>query len=157
MPMSYSRTQKMLHWAIAALVAAQFLLFDGIGRAFATGMRSGSFAWSGEVVGHIATGLGILALMLWRLGLRLRRGAPPPPAEEPALARLAASAAHGAFYALLLAMPLSGLAAWFLQLGPAGSAHEAAKSALLLLIALHVAAVAVHQVFWRTGLLSRMT
>ncbi|MBP7002780.1 cytochrome b/b6 domain-containing protein [Amaricoccus sp.] len=156
-PQEYSRTQKSLHWAIAALVLAQYLAFDGIARAFGAGMREGGFEYSGVVVGHIVAGVLILGLTLWRLALRLTRGVPPAPAAEPGLARVAAGAAHWGFYGLLIAMAASGAVAWFGHVGPAAAAHMLGKTLLLALIGLHVAAVLAHQLWWRTGLIGRMT
>jgi cytochrome b561 len=156
-PDSYSRSQKLLHWAIALLVGAQYLAFDGIGRAFNAGLREGTLAYSAGAVGHIVTGSLILVLMAWRLGLRLTRGAPSAPEEEPGVAKLAAHAVHWAFYGLLLALPLSGLLAWFLPSQGIGALHDLGQSALLWLIGLHVAAVLVHQLWWRSGLITRMT
>jgi cytochrome b561 len=156
-PDGYSRSQKLLHWTIALLVGAQYLAFDGIGRAFNAGLREGSFAYPVGAVGHILAGSLILGLMAWRLALRLRRGAPPAPDEEPRLAKLAAHVVHWAFYGLLVAMPLSGLAAWFLPSREIGGLHDLGQTLLLWLIGLHVAAVAVHQLWWRTGLIARMT
>lgn len=155
-PDSYSRAQKALHWAVAGLVLAQYVLLDGIARAFGAGMREGTFAYSGVVVGHIVVGVAILGLTLWRLGLRLTRGAPPPPASEPALARAAASVVHWAFYLVLIAMAVSGAVAWFGEVGPAANAHMLGKTLLLALIALHVGAALAHQFWWRTGLMARM-
>jgi cytochrome b561 len=154
---SYTRAQKALHWAIAALVALQYLAFDGIGRAFGIGMREGTFGYAGGAGGHIVAGTAILMLMLWRVALRVRRGSPPPPAGEPPLAKRAAGAVHWAFYGLLLALPVTGLVAWFLPSREMGGLHDLGQALLLWLIGLHVAAVVVHQIWWRTGLVRRMT
>ncbi|HRO10698.1 cytochrome b/b6 domain-containing protein [Amaricoccus sp.] len=154
---SYSRAQKALHWAIALLVGLQYLAFDEIGRAFGMGMRSGEFTVTGGVRAHVVTGIAILVLMLWRIGLRLTRGAPPPPADEPPLAQRAAVAVHWAFYGLLVALPVSGLLAWFLPSGPLGGLHDLGRMLLMWLVLLHVGAVLVHQIWWRTGLIRRMT
>jgi cytochrome b561 len=156
-PDSYSCAQKALHWTFAALVAAQYLAFDGIGRAFNAGFRESTFAYSTGAVGHIAAGSLVLALVAWRLGLRLTRGTPPAPDAEPALTKLAAHAAHWTFYGLLIAMPLSGLLAWFLPSQEIGGLHDLGQTLLLWLIGLHVAAVLVHQLWWRSGLIARMT
>ncbi len=156
-PVSYSRAQKLLHWAIAALVLAQYVLLDGIARAFGAGMREGTLAYSGIVVGHIVVGVLIAVLTLWRLGLRLTRGAPPAPASEPAPLRAVAALAHWAFYVILIAMAASGAVAWFGQFGPAAAAHMLGKTVLLALIALHVGAALYHQLWLRDGLIARMT
>jgi cytochrome b561 len=61
------------------------------------------------------------------------------------------------FYGLLLALPLSGLFAWFLPSEALGGLHDLGQTLLLWLIGLHVAAALVHQLWWRTNLIGRMT
>lgn len=151
--MSYTRTQVALHWLTVLLVAMQFLLSDGIEDAYEA--APGQFTPGAAL--HVLPGVLILLLTLWRLALRLRHGAPPPPETEPAWAQLAAKAAHLGFYGLLVLLPLSGMAGWTLGIEAAAEAHEALTSLMLLLIAAHVGAVLVHQLVWRTGLMARMS
>ncbi|WP_339951449.1 cytochrome b/b6 domain-containing protein [uncultured Albimonas sp.] len=155
-PAAYTPAQKLLHWAVVGLIALQWLIFDSMGRPFHTTMETGARAWGLVPVAHLVIGLLVLACALARLWLRRAHGAPEAPAGEPEVFRVASKWAHRAIYALLLAMPLSGLAAWFGLIGPAAEAHELLMNLLLALIAAHVAAVAVHQLWWKTGLLARM-
>ena len=53
-------------------------------------------------------GIAILLLALFRLGVRLRRGAPSLPADLPHGQAIDAKASHYVLYALLIAMPLVG-------------------------------------------------
>ena len=55
------------------------------------------------------------------------------------LLRLFAEIVHVAIYVLLLLLPLSGVAAWFLSIPGADSAHVLLQQALLAAIILHVA------------------
>jgi cytochrome b561 len=59
---------------------------------------------------HKPLGIAILVLALLRLVLRLRRGAPPLPANLPEPMKLAARLSHVVLYALMFAMPLLGWA-----------------------------------------------
>ncbi len=62
---------------------------------------------------------------------------------------------HWLFYALLIAVPVTGLLGYYYG-DPYGELHSFAKPLFIGLIALHVAASLYHQ-FWRTdGLLMRM-
>lgn len=155
-PAGYSRLQIRLHWAVVVLVALQYVLHEGVARAFDAGMETGSFTLAAPVIGHFAGGAAILLLALWRLMLRSARGVPEPPAEEPALQKAAARATHAAFYALLLALPVSGAVAWAMQSAAASTAHEVMRAALMLLILLHVAAALYGQLVKRTGVMDRM-
>ena len=94
---------------------------------------------------HIAAGILVLLLALTRIGLRLTRGAPPPPADEPWLLQLLSEVVHVAIYALLLVLPLSGLVAWFLEVPAAGLIHVFLQNALLAAIAAPFAWIRRHE------------
>ena len=104
----------------------------------------------------IALGMLVLVLASWRLVIWLRIGAPPPPEGEPEIATVAAKVAHVAPDALLVALPITGLAAWFLGAEGLAVVHAYGSTALLWLLGAHVLAVVVHQIRWKTDLLRRM-
>ncbi|MFO1209390.1 MAG: cytochrome b/b6 domain-containing protein [Amaricoccus sp.] len=152
---SFSLPQILLHWIVALLVLLQFLNDDAVGRALRALRRDGTppgFLASA----HVYVGIAILALALWRLALRRTRGAPPPPADEPPLLRLAAAATHALLYLLLLALPLSGLAAWYGGVRPAAGLHETLKPVLLGVVALHVAGALYQAFVLRSDVVARM-
>jgi cytochrome b561 len=155
-PRGYSTTQIALHWAVAVLVAAQYLFKDSIAQAWDRFRAGEAFVFDPLVQAHVAGGLLILTLVAWRVVLRLRRGAPLPPENEPAALKRLAGVVHGAFYAVLAAMAVSGLMAWFGGVAPAAQAHNVLKVALLALIALHVLAVPFHRVVLKSNVMQRM-
>ncbi len=153
---SYSLSQILLHWIVALLVLVQILNDDAIGRAFRA-LRRDPAAVPGAIAQmHVYIGIAVLVLVLWRLALRFTRGVPRPPADEPRFLRLAAVATHVLLYGLLLAIPLTGLAAWFGGSRQAAELHEAMKLPLIALVALHVAGALYQQVVRRNGVLARM-
>ncbi len=152
----YTRKQVALHWTIMALVAVQFLFHEAMSDAFDIVMDGRDAGVSALTGLHIFLGFVIFALTLIRLQIRWSDGAPPPPDAEPAPFRTLSKAAHWAFYGLLVALPVSGAVAWFRRNEAAGDVHEVLRALLLALIAMHVAAVLVHQFVWKTDLLSRM-
>lgn len=155
-PAAYSRTQIALHWIIAAIVAYQILFSEGIEGLWRDRM-TGAIPNEASPTPHAIAGLLILVLMIWRVALRLRRGAPPlPPGENPALA-MVSKVTHGLFYLLLIGMPVSGAVAWFGGFELPAELHGAAGNLLILLIVLHVAAALAHQFWWKTDVLRRMT
>jgi cytochrome b561 len=154
-PTGYSRTQIALHWLVAALILPQFVLHEGISGAFRQLMQGGTPAFDWTVPAHIAAGIAILGLVVWRLSLRTSRGAPPPP-SGPAVQVMAAHVAHWGLYALLVLLPISGIIAWFGAVGAAGEAHEVMTTFLLILVGVHVLAALWHQFWLKDGLLARM-
>ena len=95
-------------------------------------------------------------LALLRVALRIRRGAPPPPAEEHEALRLAARAVHFAFYAVILLMPATGALAWFGGVGAMAAVHGAGMLLILVLLALHIAGALYHHFVLKTDVLRRM-
>jgi len=171
-PERYTPTAVALHWAIAAIVAAQFALgwlMQEIAKQ-PPGPRASAFNV------HKSIGLTILALMAVRIAWRLSHRPPPLP-PMPRWQRAAARATHALLYAVLVAMPLAGylgsavsgypvrffgiaLPAW-------AGRHDAVKEAmsgvhlagawiLAAAVALHLAAVAKHAWVDHDGLLARM-
>lgn len=158
----YSPIQIALHWLVVVLVAFQFLANDGIEdawRAFVGEEATPSGAPGDRVIltyMHIAAGLLVFLLALARIYLRLTRGAPSPPADEPRLLQLSAEAVHGSIYLLLLLLPISGATAWFLGVEAAGDAHELFQKLLLAAIVLHVAGALFQHFVRRSEVLMRM-
>ncbi|MFG1379653.1 cytochrome b [Xanthobacter autotrophicus] len=152
----YSRTQIALHWAVAALVAAQYLFNDAIAEAWSAHVQGTAYGFDPLVLAHVAGGVLILVLVLWRIALRATRGVPPlPESEHPAL-HLLAQVTHLAFYGVLIALSVSGALAWFADVRPAAGAHNVLKVVLLALIVLHVLAVIFHHSVLKTGVMRRM-
>lgn len=154
----YTKSQIVLHWSIAVLVAFQFLGSEGIERAWRAFRRTGVVgdAFSSLALAHIIAGIAILLLMAARVWLRLKHGAPPAHAAEPVALQWLAKLAHLALYLLLIILPISGLAGWISGNGTPVQVHLIAKTILLPLIGLHVLGALVHQFFWRTGIMRRM-
>ncbi len=156
-PAGYSKLQIRLHWITVLLVALQYLLHDGIANAYDSALDTGAYALSAPVIGHSAGGLIILGLTIWRLLIRRERGVPGPPSGEPEVFKAISHWAHIGFYALLIGLPITGVMAWGGQIEAAGDIHEVFRALLILLILAHIGAVIVHQVVWKTGLITRMT
>lgn len=154
----YSRTQVTLHWAVVVLVAFQFLAHAGIEeswRAFLRGEPPSADVTTLTNL-HIATGILVFCLALARIYLRVARGAPKPPADEPRFLQIAAEAVHGLIYLLLFLLPISGSVAWFFGTEAAGDAHVLFKNLLLGAIILHIAGALFQHFIRRSDVLMRM-
>lgn len=154
----YSTTQVALHWAVAVLVAFQFVASDGIERAWRAFENGEAMAADNAPLTylHIAAGILILLLIAARIALRLTRGAPPPPADEPRLLQIAGEAVHHAIYVLLVLLPVSGSIAWFAGVQQAGAAHVLFQNLLLVAIGLHIGGALFQHFIRRSNVMMRM-
>jgi cytochrome b561 len=170
-PGRYGSVAQALHWLVVVLLIGQV----AVGK-IAHEMPDG-FDKLVLLARHKSFGITILALAALRLAWRLV-DRPPPLPPMPGWQRLASRATHGALYALLFAMPVSGWlmssasnypVSWFglVQLPDfvapdrglkhlLEEVHETLATALIALAALHVAAALKHHFVDRDGLLWRM-
>jgi len=159
-PTSFSVLQRVLHWLTAALVLFNLLLPDGMNawkRAVGqTGSATADQVASANI--HAYVGIAILILVVARLLLRFTTGVPSSSSQEPMIFRVAAKLAHAALYILLISMPVTGIAAFYLGYAQAGDIHaDILKVILWGLIIAHVLGALVHQFYWKTNVLRRMT
>ncbi|HSR65432.1 MAG TPA: cytochrome b [Xanthomonadaceae bacterium] len=104
----YRPALRRLHWLVALLVLAVYLLVEQRGL-----FPRGSGGRAAMMQGHFWVGLAILVLALWRLGLRARSTVPPITPALPTWQSVPSKVLHLALYLFLVAMPLLGLAtAW---------------------------------------------
>jgi cytochrome b561 len=154
---SYSLPQILLHWMVALLVLMQFLNDRAIGAAWRALRRGEAELPPGLLAyAHIVVGVAILALAAWRIALRLGRGAPRPPGDEPRILQVAAAGTHSLLYLMLLLLPLSGLAAWYGGIGAAADLHETLQSLVIWVIAFHFAGALYQQFVRRSDAVARM-
>ena len=162
--MVYSPLQIRLHWWVALLLLVQFVFHDGMVAAMRAIERGetptiGQFLLSNL---HLLCGVLILALALWRLWLRLSRrtdsrvAAPETAAAVPPWQRWLARSVHLWLYILLIAMPLSGVMAYYQWWSFAANLHQIGKAALLLTLLIHVLAALYHHWVRRDDVLRRM-
>ena len=156
---SYSDLQIALHWIIAVLVIAQTFFTNGPMGDAASARAEGTPLSLASRIGadlHVAFGVTIFLLALVRVGVRLVRGAPGLPDDEPLVMLLVAHFAHVALYAIILLMPVTGFVAWYWQVGLIDEIHSLGENVILVIVGLHVV-VALYQHFVvRTDVLVRM-
>lgn len=155
-PTGYSGTQIALHWIVALLVAGQYIFKDSISTAWDAIRQGTDYAFDPLILAHVAGGALILVFVLWRLALRLKRGVPLPPGNEPGPLKTLSHVAHWAFYGVLALMSVSGALAWFADLTDAAQVHNIVKVVLLALIALHLLAIPFHRIILKNNVLVRM-
>jgi cytochrome b561 len=168
----YSGVAQALHWAVALLIAANFLIADRMQELPLGAAKADLFNL------HKSIGLSILALVVLRLLWRQVKPPPALPAELKAWEKRAAHGGHLLLYLTMLALPLSGLVIAFASAFPtvifglfelpapiapdedlaerAASVHGFITWLLLALIAVHVAAVLKHEMADRHGYFLRM-
>ena len=161
----------LFHWSIVIGVIAQYFLAEA---AEGSQAQAGAF---GAMSLHRSIGITILTLAVLRLVWRLIDASPEWPAAMRPHERWLARVTHASFYALLLAVPLSGWAlssaegdplsflGWFsIPALPVGESlehtleevHELLFNILAALGLLHVIAALKHQFIDHDGVLRRM-
>jgi cytochrome b561 len=153
----YTLAQIRFHWVVVLLVTLQLLVGIRIGT-MPDGPDSQAFLGPVLVI-HAIIGTIIFGVMVARLKLRRRVGAPSPPAGTPDDAALLARINHYGFYVLLLLMPVLGWLAYAFDSPDAaffGSIHGALAVVLVLAICAHIAGVIYHSDIRRDGLAGRM-
>jgi cytochrome b561 len=100
-PLRFNPLQRVLHWVMAICILAMF--FIGVGMVSTIAPK-----YLGLIEIHRSLGIILLILVLIRLAVRWRYGAPALPASLPIPMKLAAEWSHYLLYGLMIVMPLLG-------------------------------------------------
>jgi cytochrome b561 len=103
-----------LHWLVALLMIVEL----AIGWYMNDAMVDHSPPQEAMERFHVSLGFTVFAVILVRIAVRLGSRPPPLPADMPVWERGLAHAAHVLFYALMLALPLTGWALTSTHRGP---------------------------------------
>ncbi len=176
----YSRTQRLLHWALAFLILLALMSGGTIGVLGFDGLRAQFGPGGTDLIytSHKTLGVLILAFMLVRLGVRILHGRPAYVQPLTPIQRVASSSVHALLYLLLLAMPVLGwlataaggfpvhLFVWELP-GLIGRDralsqtlffwHQVVGILLLTLISAHIAAALYHWRIRKDGVMQRIS
>lgn len=154
---TYTPLQKALHWLVAAMIVLQWWTSAAVLRTHAPhalGHRPSSYDLALHQM-HVYGGLGVFALVCWRLYLRWKHGAPPRPATLPAWEGSLARIAHGLLYFVLIGLVVSGFVTTYFWFGM-NSVHRVLVYGLYLLVTLHVSAVVAADIWLGAGSWRRM-
>lgn len=155
-PEIYHQHQRFAHWLVVLLVAIQLLSGSAMGEAYMAASRTGVWPPSGAATLHAWAGFAILGLMLWRVILRRRHGAPPPSQELSPALQWISRANHLAFYLVLIAMPIVGAIAAYTMNDGLALLHSGTAPVLFLLIIAHVMGAMWHATNPGSQVLRRM-
>jgi cytochrome b561 len=167
----FTPLSRILHWVMAAMIAAMLLI--------GLGMVASLANYHSLLSIHRPLGILVLALVAIRLVNRLFNPPPPLPTGMPAWQRLAAHASHVLLYALMFALPLVGWAMLSaggypvalygpLQLPPIApqdpalfatlrTTHTVLAFLLLATVLAHLAAALMHALIFRDDVFPSMT
>ena len=154
----YSSLQKTVHWLVVALLAAQVATSGAIERSHAA-HHEGRTPDPWDLLlheMHTLVGLAVFCLVALRILLRILGRTLPGSAGQPRTLRIAAATNHYLLYGTLLALPISGMAARYLDFLVYGPVHVILTRLLMVLVAVHVAAALWHIVFLRDGVIERI-
>ncbi|WP_353860732.1 cytochrome b [Azospirillum formosense] len=168
----YDGMMLFLHWSVALLILVAFAIAQGRGLVPRGPERTALM----DV--HRSLGVLVLALVALRMVWRAVSPPPPMPADTAPLLLLAAKAGHFALYALMIAVPLAGVAMTQAHGHPVAffglfalptlvaenhgfgdtleKLHELLGTAIIVLAGLHAGAALIHHYVLKDGTLSRM-
>lgn len=155
----YPDLQVALHWIIALFVTVQASVTNGATGRLAEAKKKGLALSLASRIGakrHVAFGVTVFLLAPVRVGVRLHRGAPLRPDDDPMTTQLAPHRIHVLPYAVILLIPVSGLIAWYSQAGLINEPHALGMNAVLLIVGVHVAGALHRRFVARTDVLVRM-
>jgi cytochrome b561 len=148
----YSGLQIALHWIIALLIPLAWLSSGGAEEAW-DAIEDGAAAPG--FVPHVAFGMTILALVVLRLIVRLRRGVPEAPGTPGSLQVKAADWGHRLIYILMVVVPLGGMSIWFGGMDN-GDIHGLFGTVLMIVVLGHALMALYHHYVLKDGLIRRM-
>lgn len=154
-PTTYSRTQIILHWTVAALFLFQFIMHETMVEAW-TNRMNGTIPNEPAFHPHALIGYILLILMLARLFLRFTRGTPALPEDENPALKWIARITHFGLYLFIIVLPLSGTAAWVFGIKQAADGHALFSKILVVLIILHALGALAQHFWFKTNVLKRM-
>ena len=155
---SYNVGQIILHWTIAVLVFYQYAL--------GTTLTDEKLLKCNEVgvatlvcegfLPQYVVGSMILGLMLVRTFFKLYFGAPPLSDTVPYFFKILAKLSHISLYLLVFAVTITGLLGLFANSSLTLNIHSLISNLLIILILIHICAVAFHEGILGSRLLYRM-
>jgi cytochrome b561 len=152
-PAGYTLFQIILHWLIALLILIQYLFHEQMEAAYEAVQKGGDGSGGNF---HAMTGITILVLAIIRIAIKVRRGSPELPADEPRWQQIAAHATHGILYLLMLLVPLTGMAGWGGGIKAAAEVHGFLTGLLLITFAVHFVGALYHRFVLKSGVMERM-
>lgn len=157
-PQAYTRTQIILHWIVAIMVIFQIVVHENMVSAWRAYVRGEEIAAADQLLTaiHVWGGVAIGVFAAWRLWLRFAHSAPALPESESPLFRFIASATHVLLYALMIGLPLTGIAAWFFDFRDMAELHEIARIPLILLVVIHIAGALAQKFWFKSDVMDRM-
>lgn len=154
----WTRLHIQMHWLVVGLLVVQFL-FGGFMESLFDSRVSGESASAPAIVlglVHMATGIAVFFAIATRVGDHFINGRPPHPKGEPSWAKYLATVTQFLLYAIVLAMPVAGLVAFFAENDWLASMHSLASKALIVLVALHAAGAAANHYWFKTDVMEKM-
>ncbi len=155
-PNGYSRLQIILHWLIAILIIAAFFTHEVMHKAFDDRLASGVMPGPSDGTLHTILGGMAFVLVIIRVIVRWRQGAPAAVEGTSASLARAAHIGHMVIYALIIGIPIGGMIAWFGGVEIVGWVHGIAGKVLMLIVLGHAAMALYHQYVVKDGTLARM-
>jgi len=154
----YTRAQRLIHWWVAALVAAQYLGQNAMRSAMERLGSTTTPALSDFLIttAHTSIGLAVMALMVWRVKLRRQNPVPVAGGNLSIKMSLLARAWHLSLYLAIGVMVITGATSYFTEFTTATRVHSLCKWVLGMLVIGHMLSGLAHWLLFKDQVLQRM-
>ncbi len=153
----YSTGLSLLHWLVAIMFAASYVISDGMPKYFDQHLENIDVSGQWVANFHVYAGLAFIAVVIIRLIVRLISQKPEPIESSDSLLNKVATGTHHLLYLLMFLVPVAGVIGWYEKITIFGDIHVFLMNLMLALVGLHVGAAIYHQVILKDGILSRIS
>jgi cytochrome b561 len=153
----YSKGLSLLHWLVAIMFAASYIISDGMPKYFDQHLENIDVSGQWVANFHVYAGLAFIAVVLIRLIVRLTSQKPEPKESTDSRLNKIATGAHHLLYLLMFLVPVAGVIGWYEKITIFGDIHVLLMNLMLGLVGLHIAAAIYHQWVLKDGILSRIS
>jgi cytochrome b561 len=153
----YSKGLSLLHWLVALMFTASYVISDGMPRYFDQHLENIDVSGQWVANFHVYAGIAFVAVVLIRFIVRLTTQKPEQLESASPLLNKVATGTHHALYLLMFLVPIAGVIGWYEKITIFGDIHVLLMNLMLGLVGLHIAAAIYHQWVLKDGILSRIS
>ena len=153
----YSILQVSLHWIMALLFAANYLVSYEMEKLFHRYLDGAPINSDWTASFHIFFGITFILLAVIRLAIRSNHKTPEMAVSSNPIVKRLTLYLHNGLYLLMFLVPIAGMSALYVKVKLLGDIHILLMNLMLAIISLHIISSLYHQFILKDNLLKRMS